>query len=216
MKSSCSNHGDVVLRIRQEGVQDVISRDLQVRGRRAVAAAVIFFLQHIFIEHDVHIAVRIDECAEYGCGADFRFQHRLHELGRRERHMRNTKRLRKILSSKRLIPAGDEKEEIALLVIAEKQRLYHLHVKLFIDRRTVLQRVPYRIKMLPLSTSLTRNIGLILKSSKDASIATKTFLLYLKFRDDGAITDSLTGILKENDIEDCKAVALDHRFNKGI
>lgn len=96
------------------------------------------FLQHIFIEHDVHIAVRIDECAEYGCGADFRFQHRLHELGRRERHMRNTKRLRKILSSKRLIPAGDEKEEIALLVIAEKQRLYHLHVKLFIDRRTVL------------------------------------------------------------------------------
>lgn len=267
MKSSCSNHGDVVLRIRQEGVQDVISRDLQVRGRRAVAAAVIFFLQHIFIEHDVHIAVRIDECAEYGCGADFRFQHRLHELGRRERHMRNTKRLRKILSSKRLIPEGDEKEEIALLVIAEKQRLYHLHVKLFIDRRTVLllehgkreevtefleknklhpkihfttwddyaimsmvemglgisvlpklilQRVPYRIKMLPLSTSLTRNIGLILKSSKDASIATKTFLLYLKFRDDGAITDSLTGILKENDIEDCKAVALDHRFNKGI
>ena len=82
--------------------------------------------------------------------------------------------------------------------------------------KLILQRVPYRIKMLPLSTSLTRNIGLILKSSKDASIATKTFLLYLKFRDDGAITDSLTGILKENDIEDCKAVALDHRFNKGI
>lgn len=46
----------------------------------------------------------------------------------------------------------------------------------------ILRRIPYKLKVLPLSEPLTRNIGLILKSSKTASIAAKTFLNYLKFR----------------------------------
>lgn len=48
--------------------------------------------------------------------------------------------------------------------------------------KLILRRVPYRIKAIPLSEPLTRNIGLILRSSKSASIATKTFLDYLKYR----------------------------------
>lgn len=46
----------------------------------------------------------------------------------------------------------------------------------------ILRRIPYRIKAIPLSEPLTRNIGLILKNSETASIATKTFINYLKFR----------------------------------
>ena len=48
--------------------------------------------------------------------------------------------------------------------------------------KLILKRVPYRIKALPLSEPLVRNIGLILKDSRTASIATKTFLEYLKYR----------------------------------
>jgi len=48
--------------------------------------------------------------------------------------------------------------------------------------KLILRRVPYKIRILPLSKPFARNLGLILKSSKSASIATKTFLDYLKYR----------------------------------
>jgi len=46
----------------------------------------------------------------------------------------------------------------------------------------ILRRIPYKIKAIPLSEPLVRNIGVILKNSRTASLATKTFLDYLKCR----------------------------------
>ena len=48
--------------------------------------------------------------------------------------------------------------------------------------RLILKRIPYRLAVLPLSVPLTRNIGLVLKNSRTASLATKRFKDYLKYR----------------------------------
>lgn len=46
----------------------------------------------------------------------------------------------------------------------------------------ILKRIPYRIKVLPLSAPLTRRIGVILRSRSKASLAARTFLNYLQYR----------------------------------
>ncbi|MCI2050166.1 MAG: LysR family transcriptional regulator [Lachnospiraceae bacterium] len=48
--------------------------------------------------------------------------------------------------------------------------------------RLILRRIPYRVIAVPLSAPLTRNIGLVLKSSRSASLATRKFMEYLRFR----------------------------------
>ena len=46
----------------------------------------------------------------------------------------------------------------------------------------ILQRVPYNILAKELDVSAYRNIGLALKSKKNASLAVKKFLEYLQYR----------------------------------
>lgn len=46
----------------------------------------------------------------------------------------------------------------------------------------ILRRVPFRIRALPLSVPLVREIGLVLRSRQDASLATRRFLEYLQYR----------------------------------
>ena len=46
----------------------------------------------------------------------------------------------------------------------------------------ILRKAPYRIRTLPLSEPLVRNIGLILKDKRTASSAVKMFLRYLEYR----------------------------------
>jgi len=48
--------------------------------------------------------------------------------------------------------------------------------------KLILRRVPYKITAVPLSVPLNRSIGLVLKSSRSASLAARKFLDYLKYR----------------------------------
>jgi DNA-binding transcriptional LysR family regulator len=48
--------------------------------------------------------------------------------------------------------------------------------------KLILRRVPYKIAAVPLSVPLNRSIGLVLKSSRSASLAARKFLDYLKYR----------------------------------
>lgn len=48
--------------------------------------------------------------------------------------------------------------------------------------KLILRRVPYKIAAVPLSIPLNRSIGLVLKSSRSASLAARKFLDYLKYR----------------------------------
>lgn len=45
--------------------------------------------------------------------------------------------------------------------------------------KLILKRTPYRIKAIPLSVPLSREIGIILKNKETASVATKKFLAYV-------------------------------------